>query len=158
MEQNQDAKWGLSARGLLFLVGFCSVFGSKCLEGQRPHFLGIMVFGGAVSGRGWTWPARGGGGAGGCHCQTQKLQAAWGQLFPVSRHLPARYVRPPGHSTRRRQLSPVPTWQLRSPGLSQEFPFHSWKKCLARGFSVGDRKGRRRKERAFERSEALFRA
>lgn len=61
MEQNQDAKWGLSARGLSFLVGFCSVFGSKCLEGQRPHFLGIVVFGGAVSGRGWTWPARGGG-------------------------------------------------------------------------------------------------
>lgn len=142
----------------MFLVDFCSVFESKCLEDQRPHFLGIMVFGGAVPGRGWTWPARGGGGVGLLSLSDAEAPGRTGRIVSCKQALLAPYVRPPGHSTRRRQLSSIPTWQPWSPGLSQEFPFPSWKKCPAGGFLARDRKGRGRKGRAFELNEAPFRA
>lgn len=85
----------------------------------------------------------------------QKLRAAGGQLFPVSRHLLARYIRPPGHSTGKRQLSSVPTWQPQSPDLNQEFPFHSWKSVLPEDSRVRQ-KGSQRKGAFLRDSKTLL--
>lgn len=102
-------------------MGVCLLDGHDCsvsfsagrlkAEASFPGYCGVRW--GSV-GRGLDWASPRWGWAGPAVTVRPDAPATYSQLFPVGRHLLACYIRPPGHSAGKRQLSSIPTWQPRA--------------------------------------------